>query len=180
MHLKLTPDPFLILVNPKTGIACREFRYLERELSKSFKKLTLFFFQTACRPYVTRMSFVCHSYVLVCHSCVLVCPPYITRIYSCIILMSLVCTRISSVCRSYVLVCHPYVTHMYQYVIRMSLVCGFTMNRRPEVFCKKDVLENFAKFTGKPLCQSLFFNEVTKFSTIPFFIQNLRWLLLSV
>ena len=31
---------------------------------------------------------------------------------------------------------------------------------RPEVFCKKGVLRNFAKFTGKDLCQSLFFNEV--------------------
>ena len=30
----------------------------------------------------------------------------------------------------------------------------------PEVFCKKDVLGNFAKFTGKHLCQSLFFNKV--------------------
>ena len=31
---------------------------------------------------------------------------------------------------------------------------------RPEVFCKKDFLKNFTKFTGKPLCQSLFFNKV--------------------
>ena len=30
---------------------------------------------------------------------------------------------------------------------------------RPEVFYKKDVLENFAKFTGKHLCQSLFLNR---------------------
>ena len=30
----------------------------------------------------------------------------------------------------------------------------------PEVFCKKGVLGNFAKFTGKHLWQSLFFNEV--------------------
>ena len=27
---------------------------------------------------------------------------------------------------------------------------------RPEVFCKKSVLRNFTKFTGKQLCQSLF------------------------
>ena len=33
-------------------------------------------------------------------------------------------------------------------------------SRRPYVFCKKGVLRNFAKFTGKHLCQSLFFNEV--------------------
>ena len=31
---------------------------------------------------------------------------------------------------------------------------------RLEVYCKKDVLRNFAKFTGKHLCQSLFFNKV--------------------
>ena len=30
----------------------------------------------------------------------------------------------------------------------------------PEVFCKKDVLRNFIKFTGKHLCYSLFFNKV--------------------
>ena len=30
----------------------------------------------------------------------------------------------------------------------------------PEVFCKKGVLRNFAKFTGKQLCQSLFLNDV--------------------
>ena len=28
------------------------------------------------------------------------------------------------------------------------------------VFCQKGVLRNFAKFTGKHLCQSLFFNKV--------------------
>ena len=31
---------------------------------------------------------------------------------------------------------------------------------RPEVFCKKCVLKNFTKFSGKHLCQSLFFNKV--------------------
>ena len=30
----------------------------------------------------------------------------------------------------------------------------------PMVFCKKGVLKNFEKFTGKHLCQSLFFNKV--------------------
>ena len=31
----------------------------------------------------------------------------------------------------------------------------------PEVFCEKGVLRNFAKFTGKHLCQSLFFKKET-------------------
>ena len=35
-----------------------------------------------------------------------------------------------------------------------------TRSIRLEVFCKKGVLRNFAKFTGKHLCQSLFFNKV--------------------
>ena len=30
----------------------------------------------------------------------------------------------------------------------------------PDVFCKKGVLRNFAKSTGKHLCQSLFFTKV--------------------
>ena len=35
-----------------------------------------------------------------------------------------------------------------------------TRSSRPEVFCKKGVLRNFAKFLRKHLCQSLFFNKV--------------------
>ena len=34
----------------------------------------------------------------------------------------------------------------------------------PELFCKKGVLRNFAKFIGKHLCQSFFFNKVAGFS----------------
>ena len=33
-------------------------------------------------------------------------------------------------------------------------------SKRPAVFCRKGVLRNFEKFTGKHLCQSLFFNKV--------------------
>ena len=73
---------------------------------------------------------------------------------------------------------------------------------RPEVFCKKGVLRNFAKFAGKHLCQSLFFNKVAglkpatllkkrfwrrcfpvnfaKFLRTPFFTEQLRWLLLTL
>ena len=35
-----------------------------------------------------------------------------------------------------------------------------TRSSPPEVFCKKDVLRNFAKSTVKHLCQILFFNKV--------------------
>ena len=63
---------------------------------------------------------------------------------------------------------------------------------RPEVFCKKGVLKNFTKFTGKGLCQSLFFNKIAglkkrlwhrcpvnfvKFLRTPFFVEHLWWLL---
>ena len=38
--------------------------------------------------------------------------------------------------------------------------CFIYRSSRPEVFCKKGVLRNFAKFTGKHLCQRLFLNNV--------------------
>ena len=46
----------------------------------------------------------------------------------------------------------------------MSYVCElffiFIRSSRPEMFCKKGVLRNFAKFTGKHLSKRLFFNKV--------------------
>ena len=45
---------------------------------------------------------------------------------------------------------------------------------RPEVFCKKGIHRNFTKFTGKQLCQSLFFNKVAGLGH-----QHLWWLLLG-
>ena len=73
---------------------------------------------------------------------------------------------------------------------------------RPDVFCFKGVLRNFTKFTGKYLCQNIFFNIIAglrpvtllkkrlwhrcfpenfvKFLRTPFFIENLQWLLLSL
>ena len=71
---------------------------------------------------------------------------------------------------------------------------------RPDVFCEKSVLVTCAKFTGKHLCQSLFFNKVAdasatllkkrlrhrcfpvnfvKFSRTPFFTEHLWWVLLE-
>ena len=43
---------------------------------------------------------------------------------------------------------------MYNFVFQVI------SERLTVVFCKKGVLRNFAKFTRKLLCQSLFFNEV--------------------
>ena len=65
-----------------------------------------------------------------------------------------------------------------------------------DVLYKKGVLKNFPKFTGKQLCQSLFFNKVAdwrigwlchrffpvnfeKFLRTPFFKEQIRWLLMS-
>ena len=77
--------------------------------------------------------------------------------------------------------------------------CSILRSSRPEEFCKKGVLRNFAKFTGKHLCQGLFFNKVAKacnllkkslrhrcfpvnfakFPRTPFFTEHLWWLLLD-
>ena len=94
--------------------------------------------------YVICMSFVCTRVSSVCHSYVLVCHPYVTCMYSHVIRMSLVCTHLSSVCHSYVLICHPYLTRMCSYVIRLSLVCGFSMNP-----CKMSFSRNSLKFNSR-------------------------------
>ena len=41
-----------------------------------------------------------------------------------------------------------------------SVFLRYYRSSRREVLCKKGVLRNFTKFTGKHLCQSLFFNKV--------------------
>ena len=42
----------------------------------------------------------------------------------------------------------------------MEKLSALSGSRSPEVFCKKGVLRNFAKLTGKHLCQRLYFNKV--------------------
>ena len=39
------------------------------------------------------------------------------------------------------------------------LSCLVFGSSRSKVFCKKGVFRNFTKFTGKHMCQSLFFNK---------------------
>ena len=55
--------------------------------------------------------------------------------------------------------------------INLNIIVTTTINRRsrPEVFCKKVVLRNYAKLTGKHLCQGLFFNKVAGFSVVGFY-----------
>ena len=55
---------------------------------------------------------------------------------------------------------------------KVSIFLKHTEAGLPEVFYKKGVLRNFTKFTGKHLCQSLFFNKVA--------VEHLWWLLLNV
>ena len=54
---------------------------------------------------------------------------------------------------------------------------------RPEVFCKRGVLRNFAKFTGKHLCQILSFNNLNgtqgKLCFTQFSTRMAAWLLLT-
>ena len=84
----------------------------------------------------------------------------------------------------------------------LSVELRLYRSSRSEVLCKKGALENFAKSTGKHLCQSLFFNKVTglrfatllkkrvwrrclpvnfgRFERAPFLIEHLRQLLLTL
>ena len=87
-------------------------------------------------------------------------------------------------------------------IFHLKRVLKRLTSSRPEVFCKKGVLRNFTKFTGKHLCQSLFFNKVAglrpatllkkrlwhmcfpvnvvKFLRTPFYTEHLWWLLLKI
>ena len=57
---------------------------------------------------------------------------------------------------------------------------------RPEVICKKGVLKNFVKLTGKNLCQRLFLNlsqvffcEFCEIFKNTYFVEHLWWQLLQ-
>ena len=49
---------------------------------------------------------------------------------------------------------------LYRSVLAYFTECLFIRSSRTEVFCRKGVLRNFAKCTGKLLCLSLFCNKV--------------------
>ena len=66
----------------------------------------------------------------------------------------------------------------------------FVRSSRPDLFCKKGILKNFAKFTGKHLClrpatllkkrlwRRCFPVNFVKYQRTPFLIEHLWWLLL--
>ena len=49
---------------------------------------------------------------------------------------------------------------LLEMLMYLVLKVKITGSSRPEVFCKKDFLRNFSKFTRKYLCLSLIFNKV--------------------
>ena len=54
-----------------------------------------------------------------------------------------------------------------------NLVCINRQKQPPRVFCKKFVIRNLAKFTGKNLCQSLLFNKVARELPLGGFLSHL-------
>ena len=66
--------------------------------------------------------------------------------------------------------------HVYLYLPTFWQKRALNRSSRSEVFCKKGGLRNFVKFTGKHLCQSLFFNTVVAGL---FLTEHVRWLLLT-
>ena len=54
---------------------------------------------------------------------------------------------------------------VFDYSMIRGVISAICRSSHPEVFCKKGVLRNFAKFTGKHLCHSLFFNKVAGLRT---------------
>ena len=68
----------------------------------------------------------------------------------------------------------------------VKILSFVSRSNRLEVFCKKDVLKNFAKFTGKhhfikkETLSQVFFGEFCKIFKDTFFIEHLPWLFLCM
>ena len=54
------------------------------------------------------------------------------------------------------------------------LSLGYFQKQSSGVFCEKGVLKNYAKFTGKHMCHSLFFNKVAGLR--PFLVNFVKFL----
>ena len=65
---------------------------------------------------------------------------------------------------------------LFLLVIPWSLSFVKFRSSRSEVFCKKGVLRNLTKFTGKHLCQSLLFNKVAGLRHRCFAVNFLKFL----
>ena len=70
-------------------------------------------------------------------------------------------------------------------IVLIDYVCSInSRSSRPEVFCKKSVLRNLSKFTGKHQRQSLWHRcfpvNFVKFLRTQLFIEHLWWLLLLI
>ena len=66
-----------------------------------------------------------------------------------------------------------------QFITRFLSLCWITdghpiRSSRQEVFCKKGILKNFAKFAGKHLFQSFFFNKVAGLA-LAIFLKQRHW-----
>ena len=66
-----------------------------------------------------------------------------------------------------------FVVHKIMHFFSHRILSCPCRNSHPEVFCKKGVLRNFTKFTGKHLCQNLFFNKVAWLSPATSFKKRL-------
>ena len=84
-------------------------------------------------------------------------------------------------------VCMPSFLFDSVYLITKKNIEILVRSSRTEVFYKKGVLRYFAKFTGKHVCHSLFFQSFwhrcfpvnfARFLRTPFLAEYLRWLLL--
>ena len=63
--------------------------------------------------------------------------------------------------------------HSFTFPFPVTLMIFITFrSSNPEVFCKRAVLKNFAKFTDKHLCQSLFFNKVAGKTILLWILRN--------
>ena len=72
----------------------------------------------------------------------------------------LLCISEMAKCKNFNSSSHTYDAHFEQKFVHRFVPQTQSISSRPDVFYNKGVLRNLARFTGRHLCQSLFFNKV--------------------
>ena len=103
-----------------------------------FRKILRYILE--CHPslvcnHVIGMSLVCTRMSSVCHSYVLACPPYVTFMYLYVIRMSLVCTHVSSyVIRMWFEFLDVYMDHL-RYYLHENIMYRAELNLVEQKYC---------------------------------------------
>ena len=147
--------------------------WLIPNLLSSFKSdLFLVFLFDHCSLYQMESSFAILQLVLL-NLCIYSCVNSGYTWFLWILTVVTWCFLIAAIFVTCILIDHLKVIFIPSATVTFSTETRLFRSSRPYVFCKTGALKNFAKFTGKHLCQSLFFNKVPGLTPLTFLKKRL-------